>query len=264
MLARGHQKILADEEGHADDLDDLFGNQMTQTTTVAFVRALGAVAVLSAALLLVPVGGSVASAERCPDVEVVFARGTAEPPGVGRIGQQFVDALRWRVEPRSFEAYPVNFAALPEFASTVDGVNDASNHIRQTAASCPDTEMVLGGYSRGAALIGYATAPAAPEGYAGVIEPLPPEVATHIAAVVLLGKSSAQFLNSVGAPPPPAISADYAAKTIDLCALGDPICSPGDDEAAHAAYATNGMDLQAADFAAERIGPPETDPVQPL
>ena len=35
-----------------------------------------------------------ASAQPCPDVEVIFARGTGEPPGVGGVGQAFVDALR--------------------------------------------------------------------------------------------------------------------------------------------------------------------------
>ncbi|MGH3522429.1 MAG: cutinase family protein, partial [Mycobacterium sp.] len=93
-------------------------------------RVLGAAGLFVSSLLLLPAGGSAASAERCPDVEVIFARGTAEPPGLGRIGQQFVDALRWRVGPRSFDVYPVNFTALPDFATTVDGVIDASNHIR--------------------------------------------------------------------------------------------------------------------------------------
>jgi cutinase len=228
------------------------------------LRVLSAVALFIPSLLLLPAGGAVASAESCPDVEVVFARGTAEPPGLGWIGQQFVDALRSRLGPRSFDVYPVNFAALPEFATTVDGVIDASNHIRGTAAYCPQTEMVLGGYSRGAALVSYVTAPTVLAGYPGVIEPLPPDVARHIAAVVQLGKSSAEFLNSVGAPPPPVAGSDFAAKTIDLCAPGDPICSPGDDPAAHAAYAANGMTLRAADFAAERIRPPEASPDQPL
>ena len=45
-----------------------------------------------AALLSVPVPS--ASAQPCPDVEVIFARGTAEPPGVGGIGQAFVDSVR--------------------------------------------------------------------------------------------------------------------------------------------------------------------------
>ncbi len=35
-----------------------------------------------------------AAADPCPDVDVVFARGTGEDPGVGRVGQAFIDALR--------------------------------------------------------------------------------------------------------------------------------------------------------------------------
>lgn len=236
---------------------------MTKTAMRRIGDVLGAAALLTSSLQLLPTDGAAAAVGQCADVEVVFARGTAEPPGVGGIGQQFVDALRWRVGQGSFEVYPVNFAALPEFPSTVDGVIDASNHIRDTVVRCPDTQMVLGGYSRGAALIGYVTAPDAPEGYAGVIEPLPPEVASHVAAVALLGKSSPEFLSNIGGPPP-VIGGDYVAKTIELCTLGDPICSSGDDEAAHWAYATNGMTLQAADFAAERIRPPEAGRGQPL
>jgi hypothetical protein len=33
------------------------------------------------------------SADRCVDVDVVFARGTGEPAGVGQVGQAFVDSL---------------------------------------------------------------------------------------------------------------------------------------------------------------------------
>jgi hypothetical protein len=33
------------------------------------------------------------AASSCSDVELVFARGTAEPAGVGRVGQAFVDDL---------------------------------------------------------------------------------------------------------------------------------------------------------------------------
>ena len=47
-------------------------------------RFLGAVVVTTWAVLLNPAVPS-ASAQPCPDVEVVFARGTAEPPGVGGI-----------------------------------------------------------------------------------------------------------------------------------------------------------------------------------
>ena len=40
-----------------------------------------------------------AGADCCPDIEMVFARGTGEPPVVGSVGQAFIDSLRskgWR------------------------------------------------------------------------------------------------------------------------------------------------------------------------
>ncbi|ORV72032.1 cutinase family protein [Mycolicibacter hiberniae] len=200
-----------------------------------------------------------AVAAGCPDVEVVFARGTGEPPGVGWIGQQFIDALRWRTWGRAVGVYPVDFPAVPEFGPSAAGVADASRHIREMTAGCPATQLVLGGYSRGAALIGYATEPAA----GGLGEGLPPDAAGHVSAVALLGKPSLEFLNSLGAPAL-AVGPAYAAKTIDLCAPGDPICSQGGDGSAHAAYAANGMTAQAADFAVSRLLPPAGPPGQPL
>ena len=50
-----------------------------------------------------------ASAQPCPDIQVVFARGTGEPPGVGATGQAFIDALRPQIGEKSFEVYPVNY-----------------------------------------------------------------------------------------------------------------------------------------------------------
>lgn len=217
-------------------------------------RILAAAGLWGCALLYWSAGDAATSG--CPDVEVVFARGTAEPPGVGWMGQQFIDALRWRVGGRPVGVYPVDFPAVPEFGPTIAGVADAAGHITDMAAGCPDTALVLGGYSRGAALIGYLTEPTpAADGFPA---PLPPEAAGRVAAVALLGRPSAAFLNSLGAPPV-AIGPSYAPKTIELCAPGDPICSAGADGAAHAAYAANGMTAQAADFAADRLRAPEAD-----
>src|ERR1700736_2910330 len=57
-----------------------------------------------------------AAAASCPDVEVVFARGSGEPPGVGGVGGAFVDALRGQIGARSLGVYPVNYPASPDFA----------------------------------------------------------------------------------------------------------------------------------------------------
>jgi cutinase len=118
--------------------------------------------------------------------------------------------------------------------------------------------MVLGGYSQGAAVIAYTTEDAVPNGYtlpAGLTGPMAPEVAKHVAAVVLFGKPSSGFLQMIytGAPPI-TVGHLYADKTADLCIPEDNVCSPtGNDNGAHNLYAVNGMAAQAADFAARRV-----------
>jgi cutinase len=195
-----------------------------------------------------------ASAAGCPDVEAVFARGTTEAPGVGGIGQAFVDSLQSKVGSKSFGVYAVDYPASPDFPTAVDGIRDAGNHVESMAASCPKTKMVLGGYSQGAAVMGFVTSAAVPDGVdaADVPKPMPADVATHIAAVTLFGTPSNRFMDTVGAPPV-VIGPLYQPKTLELCAADDPICSDGGDWAAHAAYADDGMVDQAANFAASHI-----------
>ena len=103
----------------------------------------------------------------CPDVEVVFARGTDEPPGVGRVGQAFIGSLRQKTR-KSIGAYGVNYPASKDFLAAANGANDASNHVQQMANNCPNTKVVLGGYSQGAAVVDIVTAAPLP-----VTSPLP-------------------------------------------------------------------------------------------
>ena len=228
-------------------------------------RVLIAVLITAGALLSAPM--AVTSAQPCPDVEAVFARGTGEPPGVGGIGEPFVDALRSAVGPKSLDVYPVNYDASSDFSdrvqfaqSVVDGIKDAGGHIQATAANCPKTRIVLGGYSQGAAVAGFVTSASVPEGvpaeYAPFLpKPLPPEIANHVAAVTLFGKPSAAWLQNYGAPAI-VIGPLYAPKTIDLCADRDTICNgdPGGlPSFAHSSYPVNGMVGQAAGFAASHL-----------
>ncbi|OSC39914.1 cutinase family protein [Mycobacterium decipiens] len=194
-----------------------------------------------------------ASAGACPDVEVVFARGTGEPPGVGVIGEDFVDALRSKIGGKSMKVYGVDYPATTDFPTALAGIDDAGTHVEQTAASCPKTKLVLGGFSQGAAVMGFVTSAAIPEGApVDAPRPMPPEVADHVAAVTLFGMPSVQFMNSIGAPPI-VIGPLYAEKTIQLCAPDDPVCSSGGNWAAHNGYADDGLVEQAAAFAASRL-----------
>ncbi|MBV8929257.1 MAG: cutinase family protein [Mycobacteriaceae bacterium] len=221
-------------------------------------RLLAGAAAVTASLVGPVIGSPSASAAPCPDVEVVFARGTFEPPGVGATGEAFVDALRPQLGGKSVDIYPVNYPASLDFATAAEGVIDASNKVRDVAANCPNTKMVLGGYSQGAAVIGYITEDAVPAGFTlpdGIKGPMAPAVAEHVAAVTLFGKPSNGFLNGIDRDAPPiTIGHLYSTKTLELCIPEDPICSPtGNDNGAHGLYAENGMAGQAAAFAARGV-----------
>lgn len=220
------------------------------------IRAAAAVGVLA----LVSVGPAVAPAASaaCEDVEVIFARGTFEAPGIGRTGEAFVNSLRPQIGGRTLGVYAVNYPASLDFARAVDGIVDSSNRIRTVVDSCPDTQIILGGYSQGAAVNAYVTMDAIPEGVAlppGVTDTLGASQRDRIAAVVLFGKPSAAVVGLVNrAAPPITMGAAFAGKTLDLCAPQDPVCEAGSlDRAAHSLYAVNGMAEQAATFAARQL-----------
>ena len=238
----------------------------TFKSTRHIAGVIGAAVVTAGAVLLSGPLPS-ATAQPCPDVEVVFARGTGEPPGVGGVGQAFVDAVRSQVGAKSVNVYPVNYTASSDFGdrigfarTVIDGIRDAGSHVETTAANCPDTRIVLGGFSQGAVVAGFVTSAAVPQEvpaeYRSFIpNPMPPEVADHVAAVTLFGKPSEQFMRDIGAPPV-VIGPLYADKTIDLCAADDTICNGapvGGPSIAHALYGVNGMVGEAAAFVTGRL-----------
>jgi len=196
-----------------------------------------------------------ASTPGCSDVDLVFARGTGEPVGLGFVGDAFADSLRSKLGGKSLNVYPVNYPATIEFPRAVDGINDAAAHIQATATNCPKTKIVLGGFSQGAAVAGFVTADVVPPGAAdsGVTGPLPPAIADHVAAVTLFGKPSERFMNFVNEPAI-VIGPKYAGKTLDSCVPGDPICSDGGDFGLHNAYVSDGLVDQAANYAVGKLG----------
>lgn len=203
--------------------------------------ALATMAATGLGLLNAPPAAAVA----CSDVQVVFARGTNEVPGIGRVGEAFVSALRNQVPYRTIGVYAVNYPASYDFLAAADGANDASAFIQNVVNSCPDTRLVLGGYSQGAAIIDVITS--VPFPVIGFTNPLPPAVADRVAAAAVFGNPSTRIGMPLTSSPL------YGAKSIDLCNPGDPICSPGDSVPAHRSYGPDGSAAQAAAFVAGRL-----------
>ena len=173
-----------------------------------------------------------------------------------------MDALRARAGTKSIGVYGVDYPATTDFPTAVAGITDASAHIEATAANCPNTKMVLGGFSQGAAVMGFVTSTVIPDGAPeGVPNPMPPDVANHVAAVALFGKPNARFMRAINQPEVD-VGPLYAAKTIDLCVPDDFVCSSGRDFNAHTQYAETGMVDQAATFTASLL-PAKSAPAAP-
>ena len=207
------------------------------------VLSLAAAAPLAAALVIAPAATPFAIAAlipaasaACPDAEVVFARGREEPPGVGAVGDAFVNSLRGKTR-MLVSVYGVNY---PANITTGSGANDMSAHVQSMARSCPNTRIVLGGYSLGAEVADLVTG--GRPGF-GFTNPLPPGIDQHVAAVALFGNGTR------GSAPA------FAGKTIDQCAPGDPICGRGMNWPSHLqpSYIDSGLVDQAASFVAGKL-----------
>jgi cutinase len=196
-------------------------------------RIFGAAIAMTSALLIAPTSS--------PNVEVTFARGTSQQPGVGNVGQAFIDSLRSQIGGRSLSVYAVNYPGTFQFAQSAPiGAQDTTAHVQDMAARCPHTKQVLGGMSQGAGVIDMASTM------------ISPEAADHVAAVALFGNPKSMLATAVSGGFPD-ISPIFAAKTIDMCAQDDPACSGGFNPGAHGSYVESGMAAQAATEVAARL-----------
>ena len=193
------------------------------------------------AFLTAPAGVPVAAADGCPDAEVVFARGTGEPVGPGGPGQAFFDALTSQLPGKTVNLYAVDYPSTNDYVNSAHaGADDAVAHVQGTAANCPKTKIVLGGYSQGAAVMDMTS------------HRLSPQVANRVAAVALFGNPQSSYAKSLSDSQIPAIESGYSPKTIDICLPNDNICAEGGSIIAHLGYVPDATN-QAATFVAQKL-----------
>jgi cutinase len=72
---------------------------------------------------------------------------------------------------------------------------------------------------------------------------LPSSVQPRVAAILLFGNP----IRAIGR----SVTGTYQSRTLDLCAIGDPVCGAGVDVLAHLSYTRNAP--EAAAFAAARV-----------
>ncbi|ASW91976.1 cutinase family protein [Mycobacterium marseillense] len=215
-----------------------------QTHRAARLVGLGASALVTAAGLLAT---PVANAFDCPDVEVIFARGTNEPPGLGRVGDAFVDSLRQQTN-LNILPYGVNYAASKLQLHGGDGANDTIDRVKKSVETCPNTKIVLGGYSQGASVMDIVAG--VPIGGINWGNSLPPQYASNIAAVATFGDVADRAGGTL-----PSQSKLLGSKAIDLCNPNDPIChaGPGNEWSGHTEGYVPVYTTQAAAFVASKL-----------
>jgi len=90
----------------------------------------------------------------CPAIQIISARGSTEAQGEGRLST-LADAIEQGTSQTVGRSSVVFPASLFNYvASTATGVVNLKSQLAQQAISCPNSKIVLLGYSAGAAVIG--------------------------------------------------------------------------------------------------------------
>ena len=142
----------------------------------------------------------------------------------------------------------MNYAASKLQLHGGDGANDTINRVKQAVAKCPNTKIVLGGYSQGASVMDIVAG--VPIGGINWGSSLPPEYAGNIAAVATFGDVADRAGGTL-----PSQSALLGSKAIDLCNPNDPIChaGPGNEWSGHTEGYVPVYTTQAAAFVASKL-----------
>lgn len=190
--------------------------------------------------------GPSAAAASCSDVDVVIARGTGEPGRLGVIvGDPLFSALKSQIRDRSLSSHAVDYPASLAPDSAALGNTELVRHVTAQANSCPDQKFVLVGYSQGANVVDNSIGIDSGGALVGapIVATIPAAVQPKVAAVLLFGNP----IRAVGRK----VTGTFEARTLDLCADGDPVCGAGANVPAHLSYGANAG--QAASFAAARV-----------
>jgi cutinase len=210
-------------------------------TRRSIARGIANAPLLVLTLAYAPAVMPIATADGCPDAEVVFARGTGEPVGPGGPGQAFFDSLTNQLPGKSITLYPLDYPSTTDYANSAKtGAATEVAHVQGTASNCPKTKIVIGGYSQGAGVADLTS------------HQLTPQVANHVAAVALFGNPQSSYAKGLADNQIPALDPGWASKTIDICLPNDNICAEGGSIIAHLGYVPDATN-QAATFVAGKL-----------
>jgi cutinase len=188
---------------------------------------------------------SLAAAGDCADVQVIFARGTGERPGLGILGGPLVRALSQELAGQTVGSTAVDYAAAASQRSAGPGATEMTRQLTAQAADCPGTRFVIGGYSQGATVtdIALGIRTGTSRGTA-----IPANLRDRVAAVVVFGNPLGIGGRTIAGSAP-----EFADRAIEFCNRGDIFCTGRGSIGPHLAYRTDGSIAEGAEFAAAQV-----------
>ena len=245
-----------------------------QPSTNSRVRTLGIVgAVVTATAGLVAAGiavagpaNAVASSGGCAQVSIITARASTEAAGEGVTGAlvtQVVNSSAQTVS-RASVSYP---ATLNNYASSsLQGINALKTQLTNLVNSCPNTKVVLMGYSQGAHVVLDVLGGGQGGSLGTATAPISTSIGSHVIAVATYGDPrhvpnqsfNAGTSTRNGRFPRSAtqlnvLNANYASKIRAWCDANDTFCDGGSSLNVHLTY-LNRYQNAAASFVLGKVG----------
>ncbi|PYH90734.1 cutinase-domain-containing protein [Aspergillus ellipticus CBS 707.79] len=172
---------------------------------------------------------SSANSGGCKKMTFIFARGTTEIGTMGTVVGPEVASKLQSLTGNSVSVegvnYPADFAGIMTLGS--EGASTMAQMVKSALSQCPNTKVVLGGYSQGSMVVHNAANQLS---------------SGEVAAAVLFGDPYKML--SVGKIP--------SSKVKEFCASGDPVCENGVNVMAHLSYGADAT--EAAQFLVQAAG----------
>ncbi|KAK3379435.1 cutinase-domain-containing protein [Lasiosphaeria ovina] len=189
-----------------------------------------------------------APGDACPLVHVIAARETTTPPGFGS-ARTLVDLLARTFPGATAEAITYPAAGGADYgASVAEGIGAVVAQTARFAARCPESIIVMHGYSQGAQIMddAFCGGPDLPQLNSSGVSLVSPAVANNVAAIILMGnpRHVAGLPFNVGnataggfaARPAGFKCPEFEKRLQAYCDSPDPFCSNGTDPATHQGY----------------------------
>ncbi|KAF5374254.1 hypothetical protein D9758_004539 [Tetrapyrgos nigripes] len=222
-----------------------------------------------AAIFLPLLGLATLAAAQCPQVHVIGARETTAPAGYGTC-QSVVQNIVSAFPGATSEAlnYPAcggqaQCGGVSYASSVIAGIQAATSAINNFNNQCPNSIIVLCGYSQGGQVFDdvYCGGGDTNEGYGTTAIPISANAQKKIAAAILMGdpRHIPGLSYNVGtcqangfAPRPAGFQCPYASNIQSYCDSSDPYCCNGNNANTHQGYA-NEYGSQALTFVKNKV-----------